>query len=555
MAFRTRSASLGWASLLVGSVCVALLAMVAIHRRAPSADDIGDRAMSKLRHTVAVALAWTAGSIHAQSLAPLPAPPPTTIGINLGPFNVNATTAPFANLAIGSDWFIDEWKPLTDQQQDKDGNVLSVPAGSELRRFIMVPPTGPEGFDARCTFTGAGSVTVAGNATPAKPGPQRSVTLHLLNVGGRQPKPWLSFRGFDAADPVRNVDCRDTRIARDVRFRPEAMRPVRGFGTVRFVVWQNANANVPVTWRTRRLPGALRIDRDGIAIEDMLAYANALGADPWFVVPWNSDDDYVTRFAQLVRAQLPPGRSVYVETGNEVWNTAFPVSQQAIKEGLARGLSADPGQAGMRRYAQRTVEVMRLWDAAFAGRRGLVRVLATQHAVPSIADATLAYGDTARHVDALATAPYFGGVLLGKGNTRDAGLAMMEGMIPATLELVSANRRVAAAHGKRYLGYEGGPSLAIPVQNDLLEQIQHDEALYGLTQRFLAGWAARGGDVLCLYNSVDVPTSWGMWGLAETESDTLEQAPKLRAARDFSAGHPNRPVAVATPIAPGPGAR
>lgn len=505
--------------------------------------------MARIRHVAAIALAWTAASPRAQTPpAPLPPPPATALGVNLSSFSIYSTTAPFANLAIGSDWFIGHWQRLTDQQEDQNGNVLTIPAGSQLRRYVMVPPTGPEGFDARCTFTGAGTLTIEGNATPGVSGPH-SLTVHLTNNHGMQGKPWLIVSGFDQANPLRDLDCRDVRVKRDVRFRPEAFRPLRGFRVIRFMDWQHANANLAVTWRDRRLPGSLRVDRDGIAIEDMLAVANELGADPWFVIPWNADDDYVTRFAQLVRAQLPPERSVYVEVGNEVWNGAFPAAQQAVREGLARGLATDPAQAGIRRYAQRTGEVMRSWETAFAGRRGLVRVLATQHALPSSAETALAFADTQRHVDALATAPYFGDVLPGPGHTRDAAIATMEKGLPHALDLVTANRRVAAAHGKRYIAYEGGPSLAIPVQNDLIERIQHDDALYGLMGRFLAGWASRGGDVLCLYSSIDKPTSWGMWGLAETEVDTRAEAPKLSAAQDFMAGQAHRPTPSATPIA------
>ena len=501
--------------------------------------------MSKAKRAVAAAVAWGSAAVPGAGRT-LPPPRPATIGVNLADFTINSSTAPFANLAIGSDWFGSQWQHLTEEQQDKNGNLLSVPADGEARRFLMVPPTGPGGFNARCTFTGAGRLDLQGNATPAKPG-SHSISFHLVNEHGKTGLPWLVVSGFNPSNPVRNLDCRDVRLNRDARLRPEFLAPLRGFGVVRFMEWQRANLNVAVPWRERHMAASLRVDRDGLPIEDMLALVRALDADPWFVMPWNADDDYITRFARLVRRQLPPGRSVYVEVGNEVWNTGFGVAQQAIKEGLASGLSTDPGEAGTRRYAQRTVEVMRLWEAVFAGRFGLVRVLATQHEVPSMAETALSFADTTSHVDALATAPYVGTTVGGKGNTRESGLQVLEKALPVTLDAVIANRRVAVAHGKRYIGYEGGPSLALPEQNDLLDRIQHDEALYGFTQRFLAGWARNAGDVLCLYNSVSRPTSWGMWGLAAWENDTPAEAPKLRAAHDFIVQH--RQATARTPIA------
>lgn len=499
---------------------------------------------------MATALGLAALTGHGAAQA-LPPPRPAAIGVNVAPIQYYSSSAPFANLAIGSEWNDSGWRHLTEDRMDKDGNLLSVPADGVATRFLLVPPTGPEGFDARCTFTGAGSLSISSAGGPGKPGPH-SLSFHLINERGKQPFPWIIVTGFDPRNPLRNLDCRDTRLDRAARFRPEFLRLLRGFGVIRFMDWQNVNANTAVPWRERHTPDSLRLDRDGVAIEDMLAVTRELGVDPWFNVPWNADDDYITRFAQMVRARLPTGHSVYVEVGNEVWNTGFPVGLQAIKEGVARGLSTNPGEAGTRRYAQRTGEVMRLWEAAFAGRAGLVRVLATQHVQPWMAETALSWADTTRHVDALATAPYFGAVLGGTGNTRETSLAKLEADLPVALDAATANRRVAVAHGKRYIGYEGGVGLVLPVQNDLLARLQHDEALYPIYQRFLAGWASNAGDVLCLYSSVGRPSSWGMWGLAEWENDTPAEAPKLRAVRDFIAGHrpAPAPAAAPTPIAP-----
>ena len=527
------------AALLVAAV------MAAAHHRGLSMNTAKEKAMFRVKHAVAAAVAWGSAAVPGAGQT-LPPPRPATIGVNLAEIRYYSSTAPFANLAIGSEWNDTGWRHLTEEHQDKDGNLLSVPADGKVTRFLLVPPTRPEGFDARCTFTGAGTLDVQGIGRPAKAGPH-SVSFHLVNERGKQTFPWLVVTGFDPAHPLRDLDCRDVRVDRAARFRPEALRPLRDFRVIRFMDWQNANMNGAISWRDRHVPGALRVDRDGVSIEDMLALVRELDVDPWFVMPWNADDDYITRFAQIVRAQLPAGRSVYVEVGNEVWNGGFPVAQQAIKEGVARGLSTNPGEAGLRRYAQRTAEVMRLWEAGFAGRSSLVRVLATQHEVPWTAETALGFADVASHVDALATAPYFGTTVNGTGNTRESGLAVMEKALPATLEAVTANRRVAAAHGKRYIGYEGGPSLALPAQKDLLALIQHDQALYGLTQRLLTGWARDGGDVLCLFNSVSRSSEWGMWGLAAWENETPAEAPKLRAARDFIVQH--RQATARTPIA------
>ena len=79
-------------------------------------------------------------------------------------------------------------------------------------------------------------------------------------------------------------------------------------------------------------------------IEDQIEIANAAGADAWFTIPWNADPAYVRGMATLIRDTLK-GKA-YFETGNEVWNWAFPVTTQALNEGIERNLS--PEQVGQR---------------------------------------------------------------------------------------------------------------------------------------------------------------------------------------------------------------
>ena len=47
---------------------------------------------------------------------------------------------------------------------------------------------------------------------------------------------------------------------------------------------------------------------------------NRVGAEPLISMPVRVDDNYVQQFATLMHSQLNPGKSVWVEYGNEVWN-------------------------------------------------------------------------------------------------------------------------------------------------------------------------------------------------------------------------------------------
>lgn len=498
-------------------------------------------ALGKMGRAAAAALAWLApagvglAQLAQPAQGPLPSPPPTTIGMNAPAVSYVASTVPFANLVIGSFWVDSHYNLISDAHQDKDGTLLSMPPEGYAQRMLSIPPTGPAGIEVRCLYSGSGVLSLFGSGEKL-PSTAGTLRFHIVNRRGTPAPPWLIASKVDPARPLRDLDCREAGVPRTTRFRPEFLATLRGYGVIRFMDWQNANENKAVRWTDRHVPGSIRVDVDGVAIEDMLALARELGTDPWFVMPWNADNDYISRFARMVRAQLPAGRHVYVEVGNEVWNNGFDVGRQAIAEGQARGLGDGTG-AGMRRYAQRTEEVMPLWEAAFAGARPgtLVRVLSAQHGWPLTAQVALGFPGIVAHVDALATAPYFGSIMGGFGNTRDGVFARLAVEMPAALRDAVANRRIAVGAGKRYIAYEGGEGISLPAQKQLLDQVQHDPAQYALYRQYLDGWRREVGDTLCLLTSVAPAGPSGAWGLAAWEDETPAEAPRLRAVRDAMA--------------------
>jgi hypothetical protein len=249
-------------------------------------------------------------------------------------------------------------------------------------------------------------------------------------------------------------------------------------------------------------------------------------------VPWNADDDYIRRFALYVHDHLPADRKVYVELSNEVWNSGFPVARQAMKEGMERGLSSNSGQAQLFRYAQRSVEVLKIWEKVFAADPArLVRVVSTQDVSPWTAEQVLGFGDTARHVDALATAPYFGLDLMKEGQTSnlDEIFRRLDDRVDKAIRSAEANKAVAARYGKRYIAYEAGQHVLLPTDVPLLEKIERDPRMYDAYKRYIRGWKAHVGDVLTMFASVSGIGGSGAWGLAEHDGQPLAETPKLRA--------------------------
>jgi hypothetical protein len=484
---------------------------------------------------------WVSYAAAAVGLAPAPAvsaplpPPPTQIGMNVPAVSYYAGTFPFANLIIGSVWQSTNWQRLPETLMTPDGDLRALPDGGAIR-IVSVPFTGAKGDDIVCTYSGSAVVTAAGTVRNmlASAG---EVRFHVARRPDQQVSVWLNVNKMDPARPIRNLDCRSEELSWSVRFRPQFIETIRGYSVLRFMDWQNSNENIAVPWAERHTLANNRKDRDGIPIEAMMALVKEVDADPWFVMPWNASNDYITNFAQMIHDGLAANRHVYVEVGNEVWNGSFGVSRQATKEGLAEGLSGDAREANLRRYAERAIEVMKLWERVFADRRGLVRVVSTQHVVPHSAQEVLNFRDMAAHVDALATAPYFGATIGGNSpGTADAMIERLQQELQLTVQKARENRAVAAQFHKRYIAYEGGQGMILPGAAELFKQVERDPRMYNLYKNFLTAWKSDIGDVLCLLTSTAPISSQGAWGLTEYENQPVEDAPKLRAVLEARKG-------------------
>ncbi|SNT26039.1 hypothetical protein SAMN06295912_1851, partial [Sphingomonas laterariae] len=337
----------------------------------------------------------------------------------------------------------------------------------------------------------------------------------------------------DVADPVRQLDCREKTASATARFSPAFLASVRGYKVLRFMDWQSTNANVAVTWATRpQLLTQNQASKMGASVEYMVALANEAGIDPWFTMPWNADEDYQRRFATYVRDNLAPGRKAYVEMSNEVWNWSFPVTTQAKNEGLSMGLATNEAEALLRRYAQKSTWMHKIWSQVFASdMKRLVRVIATQNANPWAAEQVLKFEDTAQNFDALATAPYFGGGTFSGSRAAITDLTniftFLDADIDAVLAKAAQNKAVATRYGKRYIAYEGGQHVVHASNVELVRSINRDPRMYTLYQRYLATWKAQIGDAMTLYNNTGPVSQWGAWGLREYAGQPIAETPKL----------------------------
>jgi len=504
-------------------------------------------------HALAMAVASVSGT-GAAANAPPPAPVadtaatpgpvlPTLIGINLTIPSYYAQVRAFANLAVGGGWRLSggakAWSEFPRDLVLPDGGIAGLPPGSGAVRMLTPPVhslsargASARGIDIRCTWQGGGQMGVQGGATNAL-ARANQLDFHMADW---HKNVWLQVLSVNHGQSITHIDCREAGVAADAVFDPAFVRDLSEYKVLRFMDWQRINANAPVTWATRTLPSSIEYNRaDGVPIEDMVALAKLTGAAPWFCMPWNASQDYITNFARYVHDNLPAGQSVYVEVGNEIWNGQFSAARQATAEGMAAGLGVDAWHSDLFRLAERTVEVMKIWEQVFADNpRRLVRVISTQHVNTSAAKQVLAYRDTAAHIDALATAPYFGYDLMKEGQTTDLKeiFSRLNERVDQTIDIAYANRAVAAKYGKRYIAYEAGQHVVMPQNVPLSMLVQRDPRMYDVYRHYISAWRQKIGDTLTLFSNVGPISNFGGWGLAEYSGQPISETPKLRAVME-----------------------
>lgn len=475
---------------------------------------------------------------------PTPAPlRKMKLGINLEPGAYYGGNRIYANLAA------DAWRVSSasgapvESYFDANRNVVKVQTGDTVHRMILRPTANylRKSVDIVCRWDGVGKVEMLSQPSI------RNLTigtniLRYTQIYTTSGHLWqiMYLRSVDASNPLRNLDCRESTADRTTLFDPTYVAGVKRYSTVRFMDWQSMNGNKPVTWATRTTPAMGQVIgvNDGHAIEHMIALANEAKVNPWFCIPWNADDDYVRRFAELVRDTLDPNLVAHVELANEVWNWSFSVTSQARDEGVAKNLSADTNVAMLYRYAEKTAHVMDIWKDVFAGKeKRLVRILAAQSDNPWSGNMMLNFRDTPAHIDALATAPYFGGDLKAYTKTSSDPAAMFAALkvkLDSVMGQALQNKQNAANKGLRYIAYEAGQHW-VGEDVALLTRLERDPRMGQLYTYYMSRWNNEVGDLMVLFNDYGSISKFGAWGAAEYIGQPLTEAPKAKAIQLFLA--------------------
>src|SRR5688572_866564 len=485
----------------------------------------------------------------AQSSSPQPHPLP--IGMNLRPVTPFDRAWVFADaMKIASEWRYEDVG---------HGPTVRTPRGKAPSQGAHVPldangwPPPERGRSVSCdffvtmrgrmpvgeyviTWKGKGTLQFRGHVGILSQAPNRIVARVDGMFGGQ---PGITLSNVDLSDPIRDIRVWLPGLEESCHaFHPDFLERLRPFSVLRFYPWMKVYATSG-RWGQRSQQTSMRqSSAEGVALEYMIDLCNELQADPWFCIPHVADDDYVRRFATLVRDSLHHSSKVYVEFSNETWNTDFAAGEWARTQGQARGVAA------MAVVAERAAQVFDIWHDVFGRQKErVVRVAGVQLYNPGIASALCRFLNG--KFDALAVGAYFGCRAdrdpVDRDSTADELMAVARANLESqTLPRISDHKALCDQYSAQFgrtvelLTYEGGPSIVARspgggIDLDASIAVHNLPAMYDAYRVLIEGAQARGVELFVGYDFVGGRTAFDTYSVLEYLHQPLDEAVKYRA--------------------------
>ncbi|HNI81536.1 MAG TPA: DNRLRE domain-containing protein [Rhodocyclaceae bacterium] len=362
-------------------------------------------------------------------------------------------------------------------------------------------------------------------------------------------------------------------------FDPRFLANIKRFDTLRFMGYQSTNNAVnEAEWSDRTRPDHYTWIRTGYhlnPIENVVDLGNTLHRNIWVNVPHRASDDYIYQLATAVKNRLSGDLKVYVEYGNEIWNTMFSAGSWVEQQGLAEWPYA-PDSAYVKRLqwqGKRTAETCDIWASVWGSDKSRVICVAgiqtgSAWAAGYVLDCPLyaaAHGGIPcyqHNMKAVAVAPYFGGYIGDWSHKAaveswtldaDGGLGRLfaelfqggqftdsppGGAIASALRALDTSVGLSRDRGLQTVSYEGGQhltavgaSLQSPAIVQLLTRANRDARMGDAYKTYLAGWVGSGASLFTQWHSVGSYGVWGNWGLLEYRDQP--GSPKFNAVQTF----------------------
>jgi len=476
-----------------------------------------------------------------------------SLGINLAGLHDWNTELPFIDVfRLSRTWVSQEdgkpWGKGPPLQVDARGWITRLPPGTWAESCVLNIREGryPHGTYT-LLYRGEGTIEIAN----IKGSVVRTPGKIEFSLTGEEGIVWIRIKATNPLNYIRDIKVLMPGYGNTPD--PDILRPGflarwQGMDAIRFMEFMAVNNASRRHWQERPSLDDATWTIQGAPIEVAVAICNRLDASPWFCIPHLADDDYVRRFAHLVRERLKPNLKIYLEYSNETWNPMFRQTRYCREQGMKMGLADNAPRAGLRFAALRSVQIFHIWEQVFKGREQLVRVMAGQAANPGVSAEKLQFQEAWKSCDALAVAPY---ITLNVSSRSQPSLEQVrQWSLQELLQLTSGqllaksinwmqqSREVADKYQVRLIGYEGGQHLLgfQGAENDeqltsLLLAANRAPEMEEIYSRYLDQWRTiTNNGLICLWLSVERWSKWGAWGLLEFFDQDGKQSPKFRAA-------------------------
>ncbi|MCG5052136.1 MAG: hypothetical protein KA712_04170 [Myxococcales bacterium] len=426
-----------------------------------------------------------------------------------------------------------------------------------VHTLISTPRNGPHAL----LFEGKGKIVVKGPGVlatvDAQGGSGRFDVIVNKRDNGYKDSAifYVEIHATDPADHLRNFKFLHTRhlaiYERDV-FEPTFVSRLAGINPLRFMDWGAINGQTISSWAQRPTPQTYsQATEEGVALEHMIALANATKADAWVNVPHLANDAFVREMAKMLQEKLHTAAKIYVEYSNETWNTEFEQGKYVRAQGKTRYPSLSEYQAHHKFATYKQVRVWELFKEVFgnAFEARVRRPLGGQAAGRALNELRLDFADDADinpqgiKVQGLALAPYFGKFY------RNADVA---GGVPSTAKILqdarddlnqkrngqwSDAKQLAARFGVSLWAVEAGQTIRAIEPGSRESQVFVDNAfaanrspqMYTLYVDYLAALKNAGFNLTMQFVFCGGWSKWGTWGGLEYLDQPLPEAPKHRA--------------------------
>jgi hypothetical protein len=295
--------------------------------------------------------------------------------------------------------------------------------------------------------------------------------------------------------------------------------------------------------------------KDGGAWEYVIELCNLVHMNPWINIPVSADTEYVLEVAKLFKANLDPGRVIYVESSNEVWNSAsayLPQNSYNKTEAKAKKIEEQEN------HARRTVELSTLFAQVF-GQDAInkrVRVVLCSHkpmlkwwVAPMLSYVRKTFGAPKKFIYAIACQTYFGSAAAA-GESVDKILADCRTDITSQIDetggVDEAGRKqwVKMASDSGLVGgfcsYEGGPDHGGGDVTNIANRIMAERnAKMGdiWTYNYDTAFFQVGANLAMQFTLTSAYSRYGCWGLTDDVTKPLRNA-KYPAAKLLADRYP-----------------